>query len=169
VPILLESGSDNLAQIFTAGSQPNLEAIFRWDAQNQLWVGVTGAYQLLPLDALYVKVKAGLTATAVITPSTQISGMPSRQLYAGLNLVGPAPAYESGCFPAKPVNEAFVSIEFAPGGLWGYSMVVSPGLNQPAWTYPRGGTPSNVLPYKGYWVAMDNPDTLYGFSTTPLP
>jgi hypothetical protein len=26
----------------------------------------------------------------------------------------------------------------------------------------------DLLPYKGYWVVMENPDTLYGFSTTPI-
>lgn len=67
------------------------------------------------------------------------------------------------------MDQALISIEEVPGGLRGYTMVVSPGLNQPDWTYSLGGTIRDLLPYKGYWVVMENgPDTLYGFSTTPI-
>jgi len=61
-----------------------------------------------------------------------------------------------------------ISIENV-GNVSGYTMVVSPNLNQPGWSYAKGGTILDLLPYKGYWVIMENgPDTLFGFSTTPL-
>ncbi len=48
-------------------------------------------------------------------------------------------------------------------------MVISPSLNQPGWTYAKGGQFYDMVTYKGYWVIMENgPDTLYGFSTTPI-
>jgi len=64
-----------------------------------------------------------------------------------------------------------------PNGEWpdrfrlflrGYSMVISPALNQPGWVYTLGGTSKDLLPYKGYWVVMENADVLVGFSTTPI-
>ncbi|MBI2957695.1 MAG: hypothetical protein HYY32_02510 [Chloroflexi bacterium] len=61
-----------------------------------------------------------------------------------------------------------MSIEKTASGATGYVILVSPGLNQPAWSYAIGGQAQEVLPYKGYWVIMENADTLYGFSTTPL-
>jgi hypothetical protein len=67
-----------------------------------------------------------------------------------------------------PLDVALISIKEAPGGLTGYTMVISPGHNQPGWTYGLGGTMRDLLPFKGYWVVMENADTLYGFSTTPI-
>jgi hypothetical protein len=92
-----------------------------------------------------------------------------RNLNAGISLIGPAPAYEQGVFPAMSLDHALFSIDEAPGGKTGYVIVISPGLNQPGWGYPRGGTIHDILPFKGYWVVMENPATLCGLSTTPIP
>jgi hypothetical protein len=67
-----------------------------------------------------------------------------------------------------PLNQALVSIEYV-GNYTGYTIVVSPSYNQPAWSYAKGGQIYDFIPFKGYWVVMENgPDTLYGFSTTPI-
>ncbi|MGA9349124.1 MAG: cohesin domain-containing protein [Anaerolineae bacterium] len=162
-PIRLDAAHETLGQILP----PELLVAYGWDAANGQWVGpLSAAYQLLPLDAIFVKLAA--SGTAVFVPSGELTFPPSRNLVAGLNLIGPAPAFDGVGFPAMPLDQALVSIESAPGGLRGYVMVISPGLNQPGWAYALGGTIRDLLPYKGYWVVMENPDTLYGLSTTPI-
>jgi len=168
-PVTLDASSDTLEQIFTTETLPNLEVIYGWDAETEQWVGpLSGSYQLLPLDAIFVKLAEGTTGTALFIPSDLLTFPPSRDLVAGLNLIGPAPAFDGLVFPDAPLDQALVSIEEAPGGLTGYTMVVSPGLNQPGWAYALGGVVRDLLAYKGYWVVMENPDTLWGSSTTPI-
>jgi len=166
-PIRLDAAHETLAQILPPETQANLLVAYGWDATNELWVGPLSAdYVLLPLDAIFVKLAA--SGTAVFIPSGELTNPPSRDLVAGLNLIGPAPAFDGVGFPAMPLDQALISIEFAPGGLRGYIMVISPGLNQPGWAYALGGTVQDLLAYKGYWVVMENLDTMYGFSTTPI-
>lgn len=165
-PMKLNAGASTLDQVFDAPSLANIQAIVAWSGG--LWVPVTGTYELLPLNALYLKVATATTVTATLVPSADISAPPSRNLTAGLNLVGPAPSWENNQYAAKPLDQTLLSIAQAPGGLNGYTMVISPAHNQAGWTHTRGGQVQNLLPFKGYWVIMDNPDTLFGSSTTPL-
>jgi hypothetical protein len=165
-PVALAAGSDGLPQIFALGLS-NIEIAYRWDAALRQWVALDATFHLSPLEAIAVKVKTA-AITARLVPSQQLTWPPSRSLVTGLNLIGPAPAFDGNGFPAIAAANALASIEQAPGGLTGYSMVISPAMNQPGWSYVRGGSPQNLLAYKGYWVVMENPDTLYGFSTTPL-
>ncbi len=167
-PILLDADSDAMEQIFDATSLANIDVSYRWDAVNEQWPQVVSGFELLPLEAIYVKVSSGASATAEFIPSQEISGLPSRELESGLNLIGPAPALEADDFSDTPLDLAVVSIEEASGGLRGYTMVVSPGLNQTAWSYALGGVVKDLVPFKGYWVVMENADTLFGFSTTPV-
>ncbi|MBA7571285.1 hypothetical protein ES708_13044 [subsurface metagenome] len=166
-PIKLATDSDALDQIFDAQSLANIEASYRWDAQSWQWE-VPTSYELSPLEAVYIKVAPDASVIAEFIPSEEVSEPPSRQLQPGLNLIGPAPALEAGDFPVMPLDEALISIEVA-GEFWGYCMVVSPAHNQPDWAYALGSEIKDLLPYKGYWVVMDNADTLFGFSTTPIP
>ncbi|MCL0056544.1 hypothetical protein M1N81_03175, partial [Dehalococcoidia bacterium] len=169
-PIKLDADSDTLGQIFDAESLANIDVFYGWDAQLQRWVHLLGDYELSPLYAIYVKVEAEASATARFVPFPGKSAPPSRDLVEGLNLIGPAPAFDiqAGVFPAMPLDVALVSIEEAPGGLRGYTMVISPPLNQPGWVFALGGEVKDLLPFRGYWVVMENADTLYGFSTTPI-
>lgn len=166
-PVLLDADSDSMEQVFDAPSLANIEVIYSWDSVSG-WAQVFGDYQLVPLEAIFVRVSSGALATANFTPSGEPSSPPSRELAAGLNLIGPAPAFDGAVFPAMPLDEALITIAEAPGGLTGYTMVISPGLNQPGWAYV-GSEIKDLLPYKGYWVVMENgPDTMYGSSTTPI-
>jgi uncharacterized repeat protein (TIGR02543 family) len=167
-PILLGDDSDSLGQIFDPESRANIEIYYSWDAVNEIWVQVLADYELLPLFAIYVKVSADASAIAEFIPSEELSWPMSRDLERGLNLIGPAPAIEDGVFPATPLDEALVSIAEAEGGLTGYTMVISPDHNQPPWTYPPWEI-KELLPYKGYWVVLENDDTLFGYSWTPIP
>ncbi len=166
-PILLDADSDALEQIFDAQSLANIDISYRWDAVSQQWAVPTG-YELSPLEAVYLKVSSGASATAEFTLSQELSWLPSRELQRGLNLFGPAPALGEGGFPGMPLDQALISIAEAEGGLRGYTMVVSPAHNQPGWTYGLGGQIQDLIPFKGYWVVMENTDTLYGSSTTPI-
>jgi hypothetical protein len=163
-PINLASGHRYLEDIFTPDSLDNIEVILAWDGSE--WYIPGYGYEMEPLDAVYVKVDGN--ATAIIYPSTGVSSPPIRNLNAGLNLIAPAPAYESGGFPSLAIEDALVSIYTVQGGLTGYTIVVSPGLNQPGWAYIRDGSSEDMLPYKGYWVVMENPGVYAGFSTTPI-
>ncbi|MCL0029958.1 hypothetical protein M1N19_03235, partial [Dehalococcoidia bacterium] len=166
-PIKLDADSDTLGQIFDAECLANIDVFYGWDAQLQRWVHLLRDYELSPLYAIYVKVRAEASATATFIPSQELSAPPARWLEEGVNLIGPAPALVDGVFPAMPLDMALVSIEEADG-LRGYTMVISPGLNQPGWVFALGGEVKDLLPFRGYWVVMENADTLYGFSTTPI-
>jgi hypothetical protein len=152
-----------LATILDIEGQPQIRSVLAW---NGYWYIPSGSDPLLPLDALYVNVDG--SATAYLSPSTDVSPPPSRMLTEGVNLIGSSPFYEEGSFPAMPLDQALISINQTSGGGTGYIIVISPGNNQPGWGYARGGTLHDILPFKGYWVVMENPDTLYGFCTTPL-
>lgn len=166
-PVKLDAGAQNLDQIFNAQTlQDAITIMYRWDGAQ--WQQLVSNDALLPLEAIYVKVNAGASAVANLVASADISPPPSRELGAGLYLIAPAPALEGLIFPALPLDQALLSIAQAPGGFTGYSTVVSPGHNQAAWTYTAAGQIPELLPFKGYWVMMENPDTLYGFSVTPL-
>jgi hypothetical protein len=165
-PVKLAAGSDQLGQIF--GANGGAQIFLRWNGQTKQFEQALGTYVLQPLDAIYVRVAAGQTATATLIPSTQLSGIPSRMLYSGANLVGPAPAFDGCRFPDMAVEIALASAAQAPGGLTGYIQVVSPAHNQTGWVYAPGMASQMMQPFKGYWVLMENDDELFGFSTTPL-
>jgi len=167
-PITLDADSDTLEQIFDAESVNNILILYRWDAVAEDWDQILADYELLPLEAIYVKVKPDASAIAEFIPSGELTWPPTRDLVEGLNLIGPAPELEDGVFPTTPLDQALISIAEIPGGLTGYVMVISPEHNQPGWAYALGGEVHDLLPYKGYWVVMINAGTLHGFSTTPI-
>ncbi len=157
-PIKLASGHKYLENIFPPDSLENIEVILGWDGS--VWFIPGYGYELKPLFVVYVKVQD--SATAVLYPSQEVSMPPSRSMAQGWNLIGPAPDYKNGGFAPKSVEASLITID--PG----YLIVVSPGLNQEGWSYTYGGDPEYLVPYKGYWVFMENPGILAGFSTTPI-
>jgi hypothetical protein len=162
-PIKLESGHQTLEDIFPPESLENIEVILGWDGS--VWFIPGNGYELTPLSALYVKVEGG--ATGFLYPYQELSMPPTRTLQEGWNLIGPAPDYQAGGFSPQPVEESLITI-YGDSTSPGYLIVVSPGINQPAWAYVRDGSSVDLLPYKGYWVYMENQKDLAGFSTTPI-
>nr|WP_245249538.1 PKD domain-containing protein [Methanolinea mesophila] len=163
-PILLDPDQAKLERLLRFSGDDCL-IVLGWNDGS--WFIPSGDYTLSPLDALYIKMKrAGIVS---LYPSDEVSAPPTRVLDAGINLIGPAPAFTSGVFPAMPLDQALISIQEGANHGLGYLMVISPSLNQPGWGYARGGPVQDLLPYKGYWVVMQNAGTLIGFSTTPLP
>ena len=167
-PVALDSDNSSFEDIFSATEQQKVLVVLGWDG-NQ-WFIPNPSRQIDPLYAYFIKIKEESTATAILVPSKSITSLPSRQVISGINLVGPAPAYDENIhgFQAMPLDQSLTSIEYV-GDLTGYIIVVSPNMNQPGWAYAKGGSLRELLPFKGYWVVMENgPDTLYGFSTTPV-
>lgn len=167
-PVALNSGNSTFDEIFSPAEQEKVLVVLGWDGTQ--WFIPNPSTQIDPLYAYFIKIKDGMTANAVIIPSESVTTLPSRQVNEGINLIGPAPSYDNDSheFQNMPLDQALVSIEYV-GDLTGYIIVVSPNMNQPGWAYAKGGQLKDLLPFKGYWVVMENgPDTLYGFSTTPL-
>jgi PKD repeat protein len=162
-PIALDAAHDTLPEIFTGPDAENISVALGW---NGIWFIPNESYMIKPLNAVYIRVNG--ESIAAILPSSSVTAPPGRSLSAGLSLIGPAPAFTEGSFASMPLDQALISINQSPGGGIGYLMVMSPGLNQPGWVYARGGAIQDIDPYKGYWVVMENPNTLYGFSTTPV-
>ncbi|MDD1717694.1 MAG: PKD domain-containing protein, partial [Methanoregulaceae archaeon] len=165
-PIVLDGDYATLGQIFDQTAQSKIDTALGWDGY---WFSPDENYRLSPLTALYIRVNDSETINAILIPSESPTSPPTRNLPAGVSLIGPAPAFSDTQFTVMPLDQAFVSVDQVTGGLTGYVMVISPGLNQPSWAYARGGQVQDILPFKGYWMVMTNPGTLAGFSTTPLP
>ena len=85
-------------------------------------------------------------------------------------MIGPAYALDGLTWDGMKVDNALVSVEKSPEGLAGYTIALSLSINPEAWTYTVGASKSPTMETGcGYWVYMENPDTLAGFSSTPLP
>ena len=167
-PVKLEPGKSTFGEIFSPTEQQKIQVVLGWD--EGYWFIPDPSAHVDPLYAYFIKIEDDTTATAVLVPSESVTALPSRQLNEGINLIGPAPAYDenSQVFQTMPVDQGLVSIENV-GDLIGYVIVVSPNINQPGWAYAKGGQVKDLLPFKGYWITMENgPDTMYGFSTTPI-
>jgi hypothetical protein len=164
-PVTLQAGQDTFSALFAEGRGDNLSIILAWE--DGIWVIPDIGHHVRPLEAYYIK-NNGL-AEAVLAPSTSPAPPPSRELIAGINLFGPAPPYENSTFISQTVEESLITVEEVAGGLPGYIMVISPAHGQPGWVYTRGMPERDMLPYKGYWVVMENPGMVGGFSSTPLP
>lgn len=167
--------------------------------ENGEWVVVDENYEMKPLEAIFIHAtgrdQMGLAF------SRKPTAPPVRQLGAGWNLVGYAPAgyvewyWDWGetywWWQDMYAQEAMVSVEQTPGGLRGYTDVVSPGeylsyteiyeykgydlggyswyLWQDTWVYTASSwTSYSMQPFGGYWVFMENPDRLAGYSSTPV-
>ncbi|MEW6770657.1 MAG: fibronectin type III domain-containing protein [Bacillota bacterium] len=151
VPVRLAGSQALLGDVISLDA---VEIAWKFEAAGQRWVQVTEENNTIqPLEAVYVKLSG--PALAVITPSSVATSPPVKELAAGWNLVG--------FTQADLVSDALYSV----CGKW--NAAVSPAVNPAAWAVTPASTPApNVLPHQGYWVYMDVPDTLAGFSTTPV-
>jgi len=174
-PIALDPDADTWGDYVALGDGLAIDTgatTYYFDAANQVYGQVLGTYPLRPCDAIYVKMASADIAPILYSPNVSV---PSKQLYAGWNLVGPAYLDYPGGLKA---NEALVSVEEVSSGLTGYKVVVSPPVNQTGWIYTGGaiadwdgqGTPPNSWMFRthGYWVFMLNDGTLAGFTFTPM-
>ena len=168
-PIALED--DTWGSISNIGDDRlDYEIAYGFDASTQSWVQILDTSKLNPLDAIYIKMDSDDRLPLCISPA--IKNPPVKQLKVGWNLIGPAyrPGEDLQYWEYKQVDEALISIEKTSNGLTGYSMVVSPPLNEESWTYTINQDDDPAMDVgRGYWVYMENPDELAGFSSTPFP
>ncbi len=139
---------------------------YRFNASTQAWELMTTGSKLDPLDAIYIRMNSENIVPLVV--SVSIRSPPVKELKRGWNLIGLAVWEEENML----VDQALVSVELTPDGNRGYTIVVSPPLNRESWTVYTIGQPGEkplMNKNKGYWVYMENPGNLAGFSNTPLP
>jgi hypothetical protein len=163
-PIILDDSTDTVGEVVDLDKV----TIAYWydagdaDTDGNYWELVTADYTLEPCDAIYIKMSA---ADSVLLKynATDIS-LPTRQLYAGWNLIGLA------SLDTKHVDDAVQSVANTPDNLPGYSQVISPSMNSEDWTFSYGQSYTNedMLVGEGYWIYMQNDCTLVGFTVTPI-
>ena len=186
----------------------NVDSILRWNSELQRWeyymevAGVGywyyGIYQIAPalmqplesywIHSLYNDQFGLITQRGITAP-------PSRQMYAGWNLIGTALAWQQ---PGLKVDDALLSVYEGEAHCTGYTQVLSidqynkwwedlwvcdswlyrseyyeKWFKQETWVYTRDFGPQQERPRMtrggGYWVFMANPTVLAGFNSTPLP
>lgn len=123
---------------------------------------------LSPTEAVLVKSLVAHTATLIVQDAQ--TNPPSRLLSTGWNLFGLAVPLDVTTLDAA---DALISVNtLGSGASDGYSIVVSPTINADPFFIFRdaaGVLPAqNLTRSRGYWVFMENDDTLAGFSTTPV-
>jgi len=163
-PIILDASGDTVDEVV----DPAKITIAYWydtsdvDADGTYWEQVTTGYELAPCDAIYIKMNA--TDSVILKYNATDISMPTKDLYAGWNLIGLAN------LETKHVDDAVQSVANTPTNLPGYSQVVSPSMNSSDWTFSYGQsyTDEDMLVGEGYWIYMQNDCTLVGFTITPL-
>ena len=89
------------------------------------------------------------------------------KVYSTINLFGLAVPLDQTTMDAKA---ALISVDEsgATAASDGYSIVVSPSINPDPFILTRPLAAQDLTRSRGYWVFMQNDDTLAGFSTTPV-
>jgi len=157
--------------VANSGLGGKIKYVDRWDPVTQTWQAVAPTDYLDPLDAFYIYFfEGGLNVILMVNSSAgHPYAMPTRDLEARWNLIGPNPLFTN---PGMPVKPALSSIVQTPAALPGYTQAISPVVHcQPSWAYTpeMPGPGPMMLSGRGYWTWMENPDTLVGFGFTPLP
>ena len=163
-PIILDPSGDTVDEVVDSAKM----TIAYWydtndaDSDGTYWEQVTTGYELEPCDAIYIKMNA--TDSVILKYNATDASTPTKNLYAGWNLIGLAN------LETKHVDDAVQSVANTPTNLPGYSQVVSPSMNSSDWTYSSGQsyTDQDMLVGEGYWIYMQNDCTLAGFTITPL-
>ena len=163
-PIILDASGDTVDEVVDAAKI----VIAYWydtndaDSDGVYWEQVTTGYELEPCDAIYIKMNA--TDSVLLKYNATDSSTPTKNLYAGWNLIGLAN------LESKHVDDAVKSVANTPTNLPGYSQVISSSMNSSSWTYSSGQSYTNqdMLVGEGYWIYMQNACTLAGFTITPM-
>ena len=163
-PIILDASGDTVDEVVDSARI----TVAYWydtndaDSDGTYWEQVTTGHELEPCDAIYIKMNA--TDTVLLKYNATDTSTPTKDLYAGWNLIGLAN------LETKHVDDAVKSVANTPTNLPGYSQVVSPSMNSADWTYSSGQsyTDQDMLVGEGYWIYMQNDCTLAGFTITPI-
>lgn len=163
-PIQLDAVMDTWGE-FIALCGLEVEVVYGYDAELQIWVEMDASKYIVTLDGYYIKLSSA--GTAQIVPSSDQSTLPVKTLVKGLNLVGVASMVD-----INVVTYLTTVYDVSDGD--GYILVHNPPINGAGdWTnyiYLRDGSPAPTAQIGvAYWVLMLNPGDLYGFTSTPLP
>jgi parallel beta-helix repeat protein len=178
-PVYLEV--TDLSQLIPSLQQEGTVAL-RFNSETQLW---EEASSLEPLEAVYVYVSETLARFPVNALLTQ---PPSRNLYEGWNLWGPAPGGWDLASFILGENYNSISVEQAFNGLFrdlgagllpAFTSWVSPLIGDQysysCWVENDGSefgyscdNENSLYLGQGYWVSMNEDDEVFGSSTTPL-
>jgi len=158
--------------VANSGLAGKIKYTFKWDDAGQGWIPVPSDSTMTfdPLDAWYIYLFDDCESLILMVNSDDGHpySMPTRNLSAQWNLIGPNPLFPMGSMPA---DDALSSILQTPSGLPGYTQLISPVVRcQNAWYYVPGMKYApDMQSGRGYWVWMENPDTLVGSGFSPLP
>ena len=153
----------------------NVDQAFRFDDTTQTFreiiIGlaadtatqVSNDTPLLPTEAVLVLSSSDHDATLVFEDGP--TGPPSRAVSAAWNLVSLAVPPASTTMDA---TDALISLDKAPGGAEGYLILVRPSIDPSPFVLFKPLPAQDLTTFRGYWVFMDNADTIAGFSTTPV-
>ena len=140
---------------------------FKFNAATQEFdqiVTGTATNTISPTEAVIVNSSSAHRATLIL--SQVQSSPPSRTLNQGWNLVSLAVPPDTVTMDA---DLALISAFVTPTGQVGYTQVVSPAMNPDPFIWTRlASSPPLLTRWRGYWVFMENTDTLAGFSSTPV-
>jgi len=160
IPIKPDASMDTWSE-FIAVNSLNVEVVYGYNAVAQLWVQINtqNGDDLVVLNGYYVKMLSA--GTACVIPSANQSAQPVKSLSVGLNLVG----------VASLINVDVVSLLTTVSG---YDLVHNPPVNGAGnWVnniYIKGASPIPTAKVGlAYWVNMQNPGNMVGFTSTPLP
>ncbi|MBI2918113.1 MAG: hypothetical protein HYY01_08970, partial [Chloroflexi bacterium] len=146
---------------------------YKFDAASQSWKQVVQVVTdpntqtsntVSPLEAIVVRSTTSHPVRLAV--SQAISEPPTRDLSGGWNLVGMALPPETATLPA---NQALASLYNVPTGeIPSFTQVVAPPFDGQAvvWAWNNANIPS-LRRWRGYWVFMNQADSLAGFSMTP--
>jgi hypothetical protein len=189
-PVTLGDGHSTWEEIRALGDGLLCIDAIRYDPVSG-WVSVAPTDEIKPLQPIYAYIIGKDKLGAIF--SREVTQPPMLSLESGWNLVSLAiPPVD---WDSMPVTEAMVSLEQAQGNR-GYSAVVSPEQTvtindnysywdiygqqygfggyrwysqQNPWVYTVGSADVKKMSIGGgYWVFMEDSDTLAGFSTTPI-
>jgi len=153
------------------GLLTNVKYVLGWDSVAQAWFTPLGTDFVDPLHAFYIYMFAPENIILYVNSDTgHPYAMPIRDLPDGWSLIGPNPQWPP--WPGMNVRPALTSILLTPSALPGYTQAISPNVfSQPAWVFvpTMPGPGPMMLAGRGYWVWMENLDTLVGFGFSPLP
>ncbi len=153
VPVVLHPETDTWGDFAGLNSlMDTARVIYYWNSIEQSWGLVDASYPLAPLEGFYIYMDQADSVTLLCASGE--TAVPSRELSAGGNLIGPASQGD------MDVIASLQSVYQSQGGT-GYTQVISPPENAAAWTYVRDQQPAPVMhPAEAYWVVMENPATL---------
>lgn len=189
LPVALDN--DTWSSIVALGDGLAADVALRFNDSTQQWQTVADTDRWRPLDGVYIHTTERDHLSLIVGRSP--TAPPLRNLDDGWALIGPAFVFEN----AMPVTQALRSLEVNAAGERGYLVATSPTqvlayrqefryqlpdgtwrgygsydwrFQQDPWLYLSGDEwrGQMMIADGGNWVYMEHPDTLVGYSSTPL-